>query len=114
MPKAKVHRQRNDDAGMVNARKLRSTARWQRLVKAYRQANPLCELCQRQGRVTAMNEVHHIQQVATHPELALRWNNLAALCTKCHAKVSMCERRGGDAAALFATRTDRDVVRWGV
>ena len=54
-------------------------------------AHPLCEVCQREGRVTAVEEVHHIVPLAqggTHAE-----DNLMALCKECHSRITA--REGG-------------------
>ena len=58
---------------------------WNRISKAYRQSNPLCELCQQSGKLTAAECVHHICKVSdggTHD-----YSNLQALCNVCHARV---------------------------
>jgi 5-methylcytosine-specific restriction endonuclease McrA len=39
-------------------------------------------------------EVHHRKKVVDYPELRLEWDNLAALCTKCHQAITAKERRG--------------------
>ena len=94
-------RRRSSGPALSAARALRSSTAWVKLRKAYRAANPLCELCKRDGRTTAGTQVHHIRPVGVWPEGGLRWDNLANLCTKCHAKVSHRERRGEDTTAMF-------------
>ena len=54
-------------------------------------AHPLCAVCQKEGRVTAADEVHHIQPLSrggTHAE-----DNLMALCKECHSRITA--REGG-------------------
>ena len=53
--------------------------------------HPLCEMCRREGRVTAAAEVHHIVPLSaggTHDE-----SNLMALCKPCHSRITA--REGG-------------------
>ena len=59
---------------------------WLTLRKRKAIANPLCEACERQGRVTVMQEVHHkIPFRGLNDPLRLDWNNLESLCRACHA-----------------------------
>ncbi len=52
-------------------------------------AHPLCEVCQREGRVTTAEEVHHIillTQGGTHED-----GNLMSLCKECHSRITVRE-----------------------
>ena len=58
---------------------------WKRIRDAYVQQHPVCELCQRDGRLVATEEVHHkvpLAEGGTHDR-----NNLISLCKACHAKI---------------------------
>ena len=58
---------------------------WKRIRDAYVQQHPVCELCQRDGRLVATEEVHHkvpLAEGGTHNR-----NNLISLCKACHAKI---------------------------
>lgn len=71
--------------------KRRYNGAWPRIRKAFIAAHPLCEVCQREGRVTAAEEVHHIVPLAqggTHEDA-----NLMALCKECHSRITA--REGG-------------------
>jgi 5-methylcytosine-specific restriction endonuclease McrA len=59
---------------------------WRKLSKAYRQANPLCEDCTKQGRVIFATQVHHKISRRERPALRYAWDNLMALCDSCHSK----------------------------
>jgi len=59
---------------------------WIRLKKAYRTDNPLCELCQLKGQVSATEHVHHKIERTVRPDLELQWNNLQSLCASCHSR----------------------------
>lgn len=58
---------------------------WKRIRDSYVQQHPLCELCQKDGRLTATEEVHHkvpLSEGGTHAR-----DNLIALCKPCHARI---------------------------
>lgn len=58
---------------------------WKRIRDSYVQQHPVCELCQRDGKVVPTEEVHHkvpLAEGGTHAR-----NNLIALCKPCHAKL---------------------------
>ena len=60
---------------------------WRRIRARYIQAHPLCEQCEKEGRLTPAEEVHHILPLAvggTHDE-----NNLMALCKSCHSRITI-------------------------
>ena len=57
---------------------------WKRLSKFYITKNPLCEVCQRFGKIVEARIVDHIKRVKTNPELALTISNLQSLCHRCH------------------------------
>jgi 5-methylcytosine-specific restriction protein A len=49
-------------------------------------ANPLCEECERHGRVTITKQVHHIKAFKSLADpLRLAWDNLMSVCIPCHA-----------------------------
>lgn len=54
-----------------------------------------CEWCRKQGKISRAEQVHHVQYVKKHPELAMsrhyqykgvKKKNLIALCHDCHDK----------------------------
>ncbi len=58
---------------------------WKRIRDRYASEHPYCEMCFREGRMTMMDEVHHIVPVSrggTHDR-----SNLMSLCRSCHNKV---------------------------
>lgn len=71
--------------------------RWQRLRLMFLRANPLCVMCQEEGRVTAATDVDHI--LAKRDGGGDDWENLQALCHSCHSRktareIRRAERRG--------------------
>ena len=64
---------------------------WPHIRALFLATHPLCAVCQREGRVTAAEEVHHILPLSrggTHAE-----DNLMALCKECHSRITA--REGG-------------------
>ena len=60
--------------------------------------HPICGAC---GAALA-TQVHHLQPVERRPDLALDWDNLAPVCTRCHGNCNARERQGLETASLFA------------
>lgn len=58
---------------------------WRKVRERYAKEHPLCERCLDEGRLTLMDEVHHIVPVSrggTNDEA-----NLMSLCHSCHTKI---------------------------
>ena len=58
---------------------------WHRIRARYVEKHPLCEMCLKEGRLTPVEEVHHILPISrggTHAE-----ENLMSLCQSCHTKI---------------------------
>ena len=67
------------------AAKKRYGRAWKRIRDRYAAAHPLCEMCLEEGRLTPVDEVHHIvpiSQGGTHAR-----DNLMSLCRSCHTKI---------------------------
>jgi 5-methylcytosine-specific restriction protein A len=60
--------------------------RWLRLRQMHLRARPLCEVCEREGRVTPAQMVHHQQPIREggHP---LDAENLVSICRACHDRL---------------------------
>ena len=71
--------------------KIYNDKRWWRLRDAKKRANPLCEKCEAEGRITQTQAVHHIIpfETGSTPEmverLAFDYNNLMSVCNECHS-----------------------------
>ena len=73
------------------AAKKRYGRAWKRIRDRYISTHPLCEQCEKYGKVTPAQEVHHIRplsQGGTHD-----FDNLMSLCTSCHSEITA--REGG-------------------
>ena len=61
---------------------------WMDCARAYRRSHPLCEACQRRREITPAEQVHHKIKLTPEnlndPDVTLNWDNLEALCGKCH------------------------------
>lgn len=71
-----------------------STARWRNLVKVKKMMNPLCERCLSEGRTKETEEIHHViplkacnGDIPYLLELAFDYDNLIAVCCKCHEEI---------------------------
>lgn len=71
--------------------KLIHSTRWQRLRRDKLTADPMCERCKAEGRLTFATEVHHVvpvEMAITFREkerLMYDYHNLQALCHGCHS-----------------------------
>ena len=58
---------------------------WKRIRDRYIKQHPLCERCQEEGRLTPVDEVHHIIPVSQSGRSTP--DNLMSLCHSCHNKI---------------------------
>ena len=98
--------------------KLIHAGRWLRLRKEILTAHPLCQECQKAGRIEAATEVHHIRPVEeaiTYADKRQRMydpHNLQALCHDCHVKVhTALGRCGRDAAKRRNAQQTAQVIK---
>ena len=68
-------------------RRLYDSRRWRKNREIFLADNPLCIMCERQGRVTAATIVDHI--VPHDGDVGLFWDmdNWQSLCASCHSGV---------------------------
>lgn len=57
---------------------------WREIRRRYVSAHPLCEMCLKEGRLTPVDEVHHIVPVSRGG--TNEFSNLMSLCQSCHTK----------------------------
>lgn len=73
-------------------KKIYRSERWKRLRALKFANNPLCELCQKEGRTTPAEDIHHIvsfmtaTDTDTRYQLAYDYDNLMSLCKQCHQR----------------------------
>ena len=63
---------------------------WQKISAAFLKANPLCDMCRAEGRLTPAELVHHIKPLREGGGNDVE--NLQALCFPCHSRLHV--RRG--------------------
>ena len=92
------------------------TTRWLTLRKAVLTRHPVCESCEKDGRLTPAVEVHHIVPVETaltymeKQNLMFDPHNLMALCHNCHVSIHMSMGKGTKANARERSREKADAA----
>lgn len=95
---------KNENTLRCERMEIYNTARWRDLRVAKFRANPLCENCLEEGRVSPTEDIHHIVSFMSvydrnqRLRLAFDYDNLLALCKKCHQKIHNQEGRPADEA----------------
>lgn len=84
--KRRKDKERQYNASRPARHEFYATSDWRRLRDWYRARHPLCEECQRQGRVTAAELVHHKSEISEGGE-PLDVDNLESLCRSCHSRL---------------------------
>jgi len=92
---AEYRRRRMADPALARAEKIRNSTRWRKVRAVKLARHPLCEDCDEHGRVEVAVQVHHLEGLATRPDLAFDMENLRSLCTTCHARREARERAAG-------------------
>ncbi len=59
---------------------------WKRIRDRYIKAHPLCEQCEKAGRLTPAEEVHHVLPLSHGG--TNNTSNLMALCKPCHSRIT--------------------------
>ena len=76
-----------------------NTQTWRNIRKAYLMEHPLCERCLEQGITTAASDVHHKFEISNGSnalemkDIGFDYNNLMALCEKCHTEIHKNNRK---------------------
>ena len=110
--------QQRDKAEIYNSKE------WKQLREAKLMAQPLCEMCQEEGRkqgvkrgyVRSATCVHHIVPIETAKtkdemkRLAFDPHNLMALCFACHARIH--KEMGSNTAKIVRQRAEARQDRW--
>lgn len=99
---------RQSDASLANARRIRSSAGWQRFRDWYKARHPLCSdpfgRHEADGVAVGAVDVHHVIPLAKSPDLAFVESNVASLCVACHNRIEAMVRDGKDGAAMLLFR----------
>ncbi len=60
---------------------------WKKLRLSKLATSPICEQCEREGKVSQATTVHHIQDVRTYWNERLEFNNIESLCKSHHEQI---------------------------
>lgn len=109
---------RRKDPALAIAARIRSSPRWQLVRRQVIADNPLCAdpfgIHQRQSVTRTSTQVHHIEGVATHPELAFVASNLQSVCSSCHARLEReCRSAAKDLPAPSSTQPETNGPAFG-
>lgn len=74
---------------------------WRRLRGLKLAEDPFCERCLERGITVPAVDVHHIQEIALRPELALEYTNLESLCKTCHGSETASKGRKATKGAIY-------------
>lgn len=77
------------------AKRLYDTYRWKKESLAFKEENPLCVYCQRQGRVVPAQVVDHITPHKGDEALFWGQDNWQALCKRCHDSAKQVKENKG-------------------
>lgn len=91
-----IHRPKKNNRNLELKRKERmkiyNSQRWRDIREKKMIDNPLCEICEKENRITPVDDVHHIVSFMTTDDpvrrnhLAYDYSNLQSLCDTCHRK----------------------------
>ncbi len=59
---------------------------WDKVKAIKKRQDPLCEMCRKENRITAVEIVHHIKPINEGGEL-LDMDNLMSVCRVCHGRL---------------------------
>lgn len=88
---AKKEAQRYEQYDRDAAAKKRYGRSWKRIRDHHIAVFPLCDQCQKLGKITPAQEVHHIKPLSNGGTNGQ--DNLMSLCTSCHSEITA--REGG-------------------
>lgn len=73
--------------------KIYNSRRWRAMREMKLRETPLCEICEKDGRITPATQVHHQHEISLGLtendmlEIAFDYNNLQSLCERCHMRL---------------------------
>lgn len=80
-------------------RKIYNSQLWKEIRVAYMISNPLCEICEMEGKTRLAEHCHHLISFLDVPdELMLNYaydsNNLCSVCAECHNRIHNGDLKG--------------------
>lgn len=73
---------------------------WKKLREAKRMMNPVCQVCELEGKTTLTEDIHHLIPFSTgkteeeRRALAFDFDNLISVCKHCHNRLHKTDLRG--------------------
>ncbi len=86
------------DAERESASERGYDANWHKVSRMHLNEFPLCQECEKHGKITAAILTHHIRRIVDGGD-RLEWENLESLCVECHDVIHSEDRfnpRGGN------------------
>ena len=71
----------------LSSRQRGYTRQWNKIAEIHKACNPLCALCEAEGRVTVATKSHHLQRVSDGHAVIVGQDELLAVCDACHQRV---------------------------
>lgn len=91
--KPKKNRNRSNELKRKERMKIYNSVRWRNLRALKMTNNPLCEICEANGKITPVDDVHHmisfmsVDDPVRRYHLAYDYDNLQSVCDECHQKI---------------------------
>lgn len=88
-----------------------NTALWRKMRLAKQMQNPLCEVCEMQGKTVLAEDIHHLISFskytgAERDAIAYDSNNLISLCKQCHNLIHHGYLKGASTKEEIADRIE--------
>ncbi len=70
-----------------SARQRGYSSTWNRLAETHKACNPLCQVCEAEGRTTIATISHHVTAVASGGAVLVGQDELVSVCSPCHQRI---------------------------
>lgn len=82
--KRQYKKKQKSTGNLIAYNEVYNTDKWRKLRALKLMDNPLCEMCEAEGKVIPALDVHHITPILEDIDKAFDYYNLMSLCRKCH------------------------------
>ncbi len=88
-PKKKREYSKDPESTRKKRQSVYNTTTWRKMREAKLMRNPLCEICQLEGRITLAEHIHHLSSFMEYDDneminIAFDSENLCSVCRRCH------------------------------
>lgn len=70
-----------------------TTKEWIFIRDKRRCENPLCQECEKKGKIVPMYAVDHVEPIDERPDLAIDYDNTQSLCKLCHIRKTNADKK---------------------